>query len=109
MNPQVLLPWVELIATGIVIPAVMAFLYKYLESKGIQIEQARKDTYQSALISAVGVLAKGGSPQEALGRVLIGAKDAIKHFKISEAQIARDIDSKKALLTKLPAAPGVNL
>ena len=120
---EVFLPVVSMILVTVLVPAVVAVSTKMFQKLGVDISAEQRNTYQSALENAAGVLVQRLGPKaatmthladhltnkavsDAIDRVQKGAPDGIAAFGISETDIARGIEAKLGQLTGVTDAEG---
>lgn len=113
---DVFMPVVSMLLVTIAVPAVAALTWKGLQKLGVDISAEQRNTYQSALENAAGLIVQRLGPRAAglknlpmmqadpvvraaIERVQAGAPDGIAKWQITPSEIARDLEAKLGLQT----------
>lgn len=123
---EAVLPVIASLLGTVAIPAIVAVSLKWFQKLGVDISAAQRDTYQSALLNAAGLLvqrlgARAGTltnlagqlanpdVAKAIERVKAGAPDGIAKWKLGDTDIAKGLEAKLGILTGPTDAKGAPL
>jgi hypothetical protein len=123
---EAILPVISLIWGVVVAPVIVAVSVKWFQKLGVDISATQRDTYQSALLNAAGVLIQRLGPRaatltnlagqlgnpdvlHAIERVEKGAPDGVKKWGLTPTDIAKGIEAKLGVLTGPTDAKGAPL
>lgn len=93
------------LVTTVILPWVLFQLRNKLK---LDTTEKQRNTLETALTNAVGLIAKGGSRQEALAYLVRGAGDAIKYFNLNSYELDEKLTAKQGVVEAV-AAPVVDM